>query len=201
MNTTIIVKKTAKKTAKKTEKKEYLFNQDVWRIIMSYVGTPQQFIDRRMKVMIQARENRRMLYKDNGYVPFKNEIDTIPAPILMTLDEYNFEGFKNQKDLYTDIYDYVFNSDNERDELKFIIYRLYGNNNPVDMSYKIKGDNILKGKRILKVLVKKELVNGLHYTQIYHSLILFQMILARDYKGDNPLMGTQYLVVVSNTKK
>jgi len=196
-NTTIIVKK----SNKKTPKKEYLFNQDVWRIIMRFVGTPQQFIDRQMNIMIRARENRIMLYADRGFVPYKNEIDKIPAPILMTLEEYNFEGFKHQRDLYTEIYDYAFNRSRDADDLKVIILRLYGNNNPVNMMGKIKGDNILKGKRILKVLVKTELICGLNPSQISNSLINYQMILSGAYNGDNPLMGTQYLVVVSNTKK
>jgi hypothetical protein len=166
---------------------------------MSFVGTPQQFIDRQMNIMIDARVSRFILYANRG-IPYKYPIYNIPAPILMTLNEYNFEGFKHQQDLYTDIYDYAF-SDDDRKFLKYTILRLYGNNNPSNMRCKIKGDNILKGKRILKVLIKTELLIGLNPNQISTTLLYFQNILMGDYKGGNPLMGTQYLVVVSNTKK
>jgi hypothetical protein len=198
MNTTSIVKKTA---TKKTEKKEYLFNEDVWRIIMRFVGTPQDFIDRKMNIMIEARVNRFILYKDCRFIPYSYPIYDIPTPILMTLDEYNFEGFKHKQDLYTEIYDYAFNRCRDADDLKFNILRLYGNNTPANSKGKIVGDNILKGKRILKVLVKTELICGLNPSQISNSLLNFHMILGGEYDGGNPLMGTQYLVVVSNTKK
>jgi len=120
MNTTSIVKKTAtKKTAKKTTQKEYLFSEDVWRVIMSYVGTPQQFIHKKIGEMIYIKNqnirgiNETLLQRTNSYLSNQLANSRISlydrlTPIVITLNEYKFEGFKYQHltlNKYVDVYD------------------------------------------------------------------------------------------------
>jgi hypothetical protein len=118
----------SRKTAKKTTKKEYYFHPELWRIIMAYVGTPEQYVTRYYS-----------LYT-NMLPPVRTEAVGIP----ITRQQYEDDGFKIQhtNGLFYDIKNEV------PATMLQIIRWLVGQNMPGFSRY---------CRRILKVLVKQNI--------------------------------------------
>lgn len=224
MNSTALIinstKKATKKTTKKTTKKEYLFSPDVWRIIMSYVGTPQQFIDKHKSFIENGG------YKLYGALGRLRYPMPKAVPIQITQKEYEYEGIKNQytAGLWVDILAFSKAEQEirggvwmridkyDRTHLQLKIGTVYSN----EQWYL--GAHTLKGTRILKILVPKSIIdecnlehrpdfdrNDMRYRQKQYNRLKDSLFTwgANHIPGYRTVWGEEYfnftyIVVISN---
>lgn len=210
MNTTSIVKKTA---TKKTEKKEYLFNEDVWRIIMSYVGTLQQFIHKKMGNLIDIKNqnirdiNETLLRRSSGYLSKKLEISRISlydrlTPIVITLKDYEFEGFKYQHitlNKYVDVYDMLNEIPYTIKEIVNEFYATFSLGKDLFYDWYINSPfNPKKYDDIRYVLIETKFLDRLNNLKLYFQSNHCSNGVKWWNKSPQPF---NYIVVISNPKK
>lgn len=125
----------SRKAAKKAAKKEYYFSPELWRLIMAYVGTPDQYIARYYSLYIN---DTRPLVRRLPELPTYLGIIGIP----ITKKQYDENGFKLQ---HKDGLLYDIQPELPKDMVDFVKRMI---------SYTLPGFDRSR-RRIIKVLVKQ----------------------------------------------